>query len=123
MARLQRAFTESFHIVIPAIGIGVASVLAVLEWRRRHAYHSIFQFWSKIFAVGYGAGVVFGAVMIYEFDTNWCGFSRANASFPFHLAHMTIAAFIVRLNGPLASLDMRLRATRRNVRGHDPVSR
>ncbi len=33
LARLQFAFTVSFHIVFPAISIGMASFLAVLEWR------------------------------------------------------------------------------------------
>ncbi|KVP32194.1 cytochrome ubiquinol oxidase subunit I [Burkholderia ubonensis] len=80
LARLQFAFTVSFHIVFPAISIGMASFLAVLEWRwlatGDAAYKSMFQFWSKIFAVGFGLGVVSGVVMAYEFGTNWSGFSR-----------------------------------------------
>ncbi|PAJ80061.1 cytochrome ubiquinol oxidase subunit I [Burkholderia ubonensis] len=80
LARLQFAFTVSFHIVFPAISIGMASFLAVLEWRwlatGDAAYKSMFQFWSKIFAVGFGMGVVSGVVMAYEFGTNWSGFSR-----------------------------------------------
>jgi len=80
LARLQFAFTVSFHIVFPAISIGMASFLAVLEWRYLvtgdAAYKSMFQFWSKIFAIGFGMGVVSGVVMAYEFGTNWAGFSR-----------------------------------------------
>ncbi|EJO63435.1 bacterial cytochrome ubiquinol oxidase, partial [Burkholderia multivorans ATCC BAA-247] len=80
LARLQFAFTVSFHIVFPAISIGMASFLAVLEWRYLvtgdAAYKSMFQFWSKIFAIGFGMGVVSGVVMAYEFGTNWSGFSR-----------------------------------------------
>lgn len=33
LARIQFAFTVSFHIIFPAITIGLASFLAVLEWR------------------------------------------------------------------------------------------
>ena len=33
LARIQFAFTVSFHIIFPAISIGLASFLAVLEWR------------------------------------------------------------------------------------------
>lgn len=33
LARIQFAFTVSFHIIFPAICIGLASFLAVLEWR------------------------------------------------------------------------------------------
>ncbi|MFM0209753.1 cytochrome ubiquinol oxidase subunit I [Paraburkholderia sediminicola] len=79
LARLQFAFTVSFHIVFPAISIGMASFLAVLEWRflltGDKAYKDMYLFWSKIFAVGFGMGVVSGVVMAYEFGTNWSGFS------------------------------------------------
>ena len=33
LARLQFAFTVAVHIIFPAISIGMASFLAVLEWR------------------------------------------------------------------------------------------
>lgn len=79
LARLQFAFTVSFHIVFPAISIGMASFLAVLEWRflltGDKAYKDMYLFWSRIFAVGFGMGVVSGVVMAYEFGTNWSGFS------------------------------------------------
>ena len=32
LARLQFAFTISAHIIFPAISIGIANYLAVLEW-------------------------------------------------------------------------------------------
>src|SRR5580765_1229853 len=80
LARVQFAFTVAFHIVFPAISIGLASFLAILEWRWLRtgdsAYKDMFQFWSKIFAIGFGMGVVSGVVMAYEFGTNWSEFSR-----------------------------------------------
>jgi len=33
LARIQFAFTTTFHIVFPAFTIGLASWLAVIEWR------------------------------------------------------------------------------------------
>jgi cytochrome bd ubiquinol oxidase subunit I len=79
LARWQFAFTVSFHIIFPAISIGLASYLAVLEglWLRtqQRVYRDLFFFWSKIFAVGFAMGVVSGVVMSYEFGTNWSGFS------------------------------------------------
>ena len=33
LARIQFAFTVSFHIIFPAFTIGLASWLAVVEWR------------------------------------------------------------------------------------------
>jgi cytochrome bd ubiquinol oxidase subunit I len=80
LARLQFAFTISAHIIFPAISIGLANYCAVLEglWLRtgKLVYRELFFFWSKIFAVGFGMGVVSGVVMSYEFGANWAGFSR-----------------------------------------------
>ena len=80
LARIQFAFTVSFHIIFPAISIGLASFLAVLEWRwlktKDPVYQDLFKFWIKIFAVAFGMGVVSGVVMSYQFGTNWSEFSR-----------------------------------------------
>jgi cytochrome d ubiquinol oxidase subunit I len=79
LARFQFAFTVSFHIIFPAITIGLGSYLAVLEglWllRRDAVYRELYHFWSKVFAVNFGMGVVSGLVMAYQFGTNWSGFS------------------------------------------------
>jgi cytochrome bd ubiquinol oxidase subunit I len=79
LARIQFAFTVSFHIIFPALSIGLASFIAVLEglWLRtgREAYKELCLFWSKFFAVAFGMGVVSGIVMSYEFGTNWARFS------------------------------------------------
>lgn len=78
LARIQFAFTVSFHIIFPAITIGLASFLAVLEglWlkTRDKDYIKLFHFWSKVFAVNFGMGVVSGLVMAYQFGTNWSFF-------------------------------------------------
>lgn len=80
LARIQFAFTVSFHIIFPAISIGLASFLAVLEWRwlktNDPIYKDLFKYWVKIFAVAFGMGVVSGVVMSYQFGTNWSEFSR-----------------------------------------------
>ena len=80
LARMQFAFTVSFHILFPAITIGLASYLAVLEglWLRTNnqVYRDLYHFWSKIFAVNFGMGVVSGLVMAYQFGTNWSRFSE-----------------------------------------------
>ena len=80
LARIQFGFTISFHIVFPGLTIGLASYLAVLEalWLRtgRQVYIDLYHFWSKVFAVAFGTGVVSGLVMAYQFGTNWSEFSR-----------------------------------------------
>ena len=80
LARIQFAFTVSFHIIFPSITIGLASYLAVLEgcYLKTHnpVYKQLYLFWSKIFAVNFGMGVVSGLVMAFQFGTNWSGFSE-----------------------------------------------
>ncbi len=79
LARIQFAFTLIFHIVFPAISIGLASYLAVLEaawlWTGRSVFLDLFNYWKKIFAIAFGMGVVSGIVMSYQFGTNWSVFS------------------------------------------------
>jgi len=79
LARIQFAFTISFHIIFPAFTIGLASWLAVVEWRwlktGDKVYREVYRMWVKIFAVCFGMGVVSGVVMSYQFGTNWSVFS------------------------------------------------
>lgn len=79
LARIQFAFTISFHFIFPAFSIGLASFLAVLEglwlWTGKQLYFDLFKYWLKIFAVAFGMGVVSGIVMSYQFGTNWSVFS------------------------------------------------
>ena len=55
LARIQFAFTVSFHFFFPAFTIGLASYLAVLEglWLKtgKSLYLDLFKFWVKIFAI------------------------------------------------------------------------
>jgi cytochrome d ubiquinol oxidase subunit I len=80
LARFQFAFTMSFHILFPALTIGMASYLVVLElcWlvTNRPVYVDLYHFWLRIFAVTFGMGVVSGIVMAYQFGTNWSFFSE-----------------------------------------------
>jgi cytochrome d ubiquinol oxidase subunit I len=79
LARIQFAFTVSFHIIFPSFTIGLASWLAVLEWRwlktGNTVYKEVYRMWVKIFAVTFGMGVVSGVVMSFQFGTNWSVFS------------------------------------------------
>ena len=79
LARLQFAFTISFHIIFPAFTIGLSAFIATLLvlWRRtgQDHYHRLARFWTKIFAVSFAMGVVSGIPLSYEFGTNWSRFS------------------------------------------------
>lgn len=79
LARLQFAFTISFHILFPAFSIGLASYLAVLNGLSlltgEQVFQNLFDYWKKIFAIAFGMGVVSGIVMSYQFGTNWSVFA------------------------------------------------
>src|SRR3546814_13071895 len=79
LARVQFAFTVSFHFIFPAFSIGLASYLMVLEGRwlktGRAVHANLYRYWLKIFAITFAMGVVSGIVMPYQFGTNWSAFS------------------------------------------------
>ncbi len=79
LARIQFAFTVSFHFIFPSFSIGLASFLAVLEWRwlrtGQQKFLDLFKYWLKIFAIVFAMGVVSGIVLSYQFGTNWSVFS------------------------------------------------
>ena len=100
LARMQFAFTMSFHIIFPAFSIGLASYLAVLEglwlWKKEQIYRDLFNYWKKIFAVAFGMGVVSGIVMSYQFGTNWSVFSdKAGAVIGPLMGYEVLSAFFL----------------------------
>lgn len=100
LARIQFAFTISFHIIFPAFSIGLASFLAVLNalwlWSGKPVYRRLFDYWKTIFAVAFGMGVVSGIVMAYQFGTNWSVFSdRAGPIIGPLMAYEVLSAFFL----------------------------
>src|SRR3974390_1319589 len=79
LARIQFAFTVTFHIIFPSFTIGLSAYIATLEllWVNSgvERYHLLARFWTKIFAVSFAMGVVSGIVLSYQFGTNWSRFS------------------------------------------------
>ncbi len=75
LSRIQFGFVISFHILFPAFTIGLACWLTFLEWRwlrtRDGMWWDLYKFWSKVFAISFGMGVVSGVVMSFQFGTNW----------------------------------------------------
>ncbi|AWU96266.1 cytochrome ubiquinol oxidase subunit I [Azospirillum ramasamyi] len=79
LSRIQFAFTISFHILFPSFTVGLACWIALLEamWvgTGKGIYRSLSEFWTRIFAMSFGLGVVSGIVMSYQFGTNWSRWS------------------------------------------------
>jgi len=100
LSRIQFAFVVSFHAIFPVFSIGLAAYIALLEgiyYRTENpVYLKLSKFWTKIFAVVFGMGVVSGIVMAFQFGTNWSNYSYAAANFigPL-LAYEVVTAFFL----------------------------
>ena len=100
LARIQFALNISFHILFPAITIGLAWLLLYFRVRftatRNEAWEYAYYFWVKIFALTFALGVVTGVTMSFQFGTNWPGFiERAgNISGPL-LGYEVLTAFFI----------------------------
>jgi cytochrome bd ubiquinol oxidase subunit I len=84
LSRLQFAWVIALHILLPAFTVGLASFIAVLEgihfFTGREIYLRVSAFWTRLFAISFGMGVVSGIVMPFQFGTNWSRFSDATAN-------------------------------------------
>jgi cytochrome d ubiquinol oxidase subunit I len=84
LARLQFAFTIAFHIIFPSFTIGLSAYIATLHvtafFTGRERFKRIAHFWTKIFAVSFGMGVVSGVVLSYQLGTNWSRFSAISGN-------------------------------------------
>lgn len=84
LSRLQFAWLIGWHILLPAFTVGCASYIAVLEGLYLITDSDLFlrlsNFWTRIFAVAFGMGVVTGIVMPFQFGTNWSRFADAAAN-------------------------------------------
>ena len=100
LARIQFAFTVSFHIIFPSFSIGLAAFIATLlvRWRitGEDRFHRLARFWTKIFAISFAMGVVSGIVLSYQFGTNWSKFSvvAGNVVGPL-IGYETLTAFFL----------------------------
>ncbi|GHO82678.1 cytochrome ubiquinol oxidase subunit I [Dictyobacter formicarum] len=81
VSRLQFAITAAFHMIFPAITVGLSLFLVFLYGAylrtNKEIYLTTYHFWRNIFAVGFGIGVVAGIVMTFEFGLNWAAYANA----------------------------------------------
>lgn len=100
LARIQFALNMSFHILFPAVSIGLAWALLFFRIQytrgRSEAWEYAYYFWVKVFALTFALGVVSGVTMSFQFGTNWPGFiERAgNITGPL-LGYEVLTAFFI----------------------------
>jgi cytochrome bd ubiquinol oxidase subunit I len=78
LARAQFGLNIGFHILFPALTIGLAWLLLFFrlkyERTRDGQWLAIYRLWVKIFALSFAMGVVSGITMSFQFGTNWPGY-------------------------------------------------
>jgi cytochrome d ubiquinol oxidase subunit I len=84
LSRLQFAWLIAWHILMPALTVGLASFITLLEglyfFSGKEIYFRLSTFWTKIFSVAFGVGVVSGIIMPFQFGTNWSRYSDVTAN-------------------------------------------
>jgi cytochrome d ubiquinol oxidase subunit I len=77
--RLQFAVTATFHYLFPQLTMGLALLLLYLRsralWTGERHFQQSARFWTRIFALSFGFGVVTGIPLEFQFGTNWAKFS------------------------------------------------
>ena len=100
LSRIQFAFSIAFHILFPTLNLGLAMFLCIMEgvWlkTKNPVYLHLCQFWTKIFAITFGMGVVSGIVLSYQIGTNFGPFIIAFGDVLGALfAYETLSAFFL----------------------------
>ena len=84
LSRFQFAWLIGWHILMPALTVGMASYIAILEGFHfatgKQIYLRISMFWIRIFSVAFGVGVVSGVIMPFQIGTNWSRYADATAN-------------------------------------------
>lgn len=100
LSRIQFALNISFHILFPAITIGLGWLLVFFKIRYTATgdkkWLNMYFLWAKVFALSFALGVVSGITMPFQFGTNWPGFMETvgNIAGPL-LAYEVIVAFFL----------------------------
>jgi cytochrome d ubiquinol oxidase subunit I len=105
MARMQFAANMTFHILFPAISIGLSWLLLYFRLRANSSkaagtgdtrWLQAYKFWVKVFALSFALGVVSGVTLSFQFGTNWPGYLRTvgNIAGPL-LSYEILTAFML----------------------------
>jgi cytochrome d ubiquinol oxidase subunit I len=100
LSRLQFVWVIAWHILLPAFTVGTSSYIVFMEglglFTGREVYLRISRYWTRIFAVAFGMGVVSGITMPFQLGTNWSRYADATANVLSPLfAYETLFAFFL----------------------------
>src|SRR6476620_1575008 len=80
LARIQFAFTITFHYLFPMLTMGLAPFIVIFKTlairNKGERWNEAARFWGKILGITFLFGVVTGIPMEFQFGTNWAAFSK-----------------------------------------------
>ncbi|SMB92493.1 cytochrome bd-I ubiquinol oxidase subunit 1 apoprotein [Thermanaeromonas toyohensis ToBE] len=80
LSRIQFALTSAFHFLYVPLTIGLAVLIAIMEyryWRTQNpVWDEMARFWTKLLAINFAIGVASGITLEFQFGTNWANYSR-----------------------------------------------
>jgi len=81
VARLQFAFTITYHYLFPQLTMGLALLIFLFKTQAVRTgepiYNEAARFWIRVFGINFVMGVVTGIPMEFQFGTNWARFAAA----------------------------------------------
>lgn len=85
LSRLLFGLSSLFHILWPTLTIGLSIFLVTVEalWLKTGDpdYYHHARFWSKLFALNFGIGIVSGLPLQFQLGTNWGPYAVATGEF------------------------------------------
>lgn len=80
LSRLQFAITPFIHFLFVPLTIGLTFMIAIMETfyvrTKDKMYRQMAKFWGKLFLINFGAGIVTGIVLEFQFGMNWARYSE-----------------------------------------------
>ena len=80
LSRLQFAITPFIHFFFVPLTIGLTFMIAIMETfyvrTKDPMYKQMAKFWGKLFLINFGAGIVTGIVLEFQFGMNWARYSE-----------------------------------------------
>ncbi|AEB44724.1 cytochrome ubiquinol oxidase subunit I [Micromonospora maris] len=100
ISRLQFAVTGSVHYLFVTLSLGLVLFVVAFQtlWtiRKNPAYERMTKFWGRLYVINYGAGIIGGLVMEFQFGLNWSGLVHATGNvFGGLIAIETLVAFFI----------------------------
>ncbi|MEU9507205.1 cytochrome ubiquinol oxidase subunit I [Micromonospora sp. NPDC048170] len=84
ISRLQFAVTGSVHYLFVTLSLGLVLFVVAFQtlwtFRKDPVHERLTKFWGRLYVVNYGAGIIGGLVMEFQFGLNWAGLAHVTGN-------------------------------------------